>query len=174
MIAGISLAILPFAPKVDLTKDLIFSVLLPPLIFEAAFFLHWRELRRDLPVILILASAGVLLSAVVTAFGMAAIAGWPWAAALVFGVLIAATDPVSVIATFKEAGVKGRLRLLVEAESLAATGQRRYQGRRDGNADEGNAQSGRNGGIGTGSSPARAICSSPTTNGARQHDHHAS
>jgi NhaP-type Na+/H+ or K+/H+ antiporter len=38
--------------------------------------------------------------------------------ALVFGVLIAATDPVSVIATFKEAGVKGRLRILVEAESL--------------------------------------------------------
>ena len=37
---------------------------------------------------------------------------------MVFGVLISATDPVSVIATFKEAGVKGRLRLVVEAESL--------------------------------------------------------
>ena len=43
---------------------------------------------------------------------------WEWASALVFGVLISATDPVSVIATFKEQHVHGRLRLLVEAESL--------------------------------------------------------
>jgi CPA1 family monovalent cation:H+ antiporter len=46
------------------------------------------------------------------------LAGWGWQSAILFGVLIAATDPVSVIATFKEAGVYGRLRLLVEAESL--------------------------------------------------------
>jgi CPA1 family monovalent cation:H+ antiporter len=44
--------------------------------------------------------------------------GWVWPAAIIFGILIAATDPVSVIATFKEAKVEGRLRLLVEAESL--------------------------------------------------------
>jgi CPA1 family monovalent cation:H+ antiporter len=118
VVAGISLAFLPFAPKIDLTRDLIFMVLLPPLIFEAAFYLHWKELRRDLPVILILATVGVLLSAVSTALGMHFIAGWQSSGALVFGVLIAATDPVSVIALFKEAGVTGRLRLLVEAESL--------------------------------------------------------
>ena len=46
------------------------------------------------------------------------IIGWTWPAATLFGVLIAATDPVSIIATFKEAKVEGRLRLLVEAESL--------------------------------------------------------
>jgi CPA1 family monovalent cation:H+ antiporter len=43
---------------------------------------------------------------------------WEWSSALVFSVLIAATDPVSVIATFKEIGVRGRLRFLIEAESL--------------------------------------------------------
>lgn len=118
VVAGISLALLPFAPKVELTKDLIFTGLLPPLIFEAAFYLRWKELRRDLPVILVLATVGVLLSAAATAFGMHLVVGWPFPSALVFGVLIAATDPVSVIATFKEAGVTGRLHLLVEAESL--------------------------------------------------------
>jgi CPA1 family monovalent cation:H+ antiporter len=118
VVAGISLALLPFVPTVELTKELIFKLLLPPLIFEAAFYLHWKELRRDLPVILVLASLGVLLSAGATALGMHLAAGWPWWSALVFGVLIAATDPVSVVATFKEAGVTGRLRLLVEAESL--------------------------------------------------------
>jgi CPA1 family monovalent cation:H+ antiporter len=50
------------------------------------------------------------------------LAGWEWVSALLFGALIAATDPVSVIATFKEAGVHGRLRLLVEAESLLNDG----------------------------------------------------
>lgn len=118
VVAGIALAFLPFAPKVELTKGLIFTVLLPPLIFEAAFYLHWKALRRDLPVILALASVGVLLSAAVTALAMHFVAGWEWSSALVFGVLISATDPVSVIATFKEAGITGRLRLLVEAESL--------------------------------------------------------
>jgi CPA1 family monovalent cation:H+ antiporter len=118
VVAGITLAISPFAPTVELTKDLIFTVLLPPLIFEAAFYLNWNKLRADLPVILVLATAGVLISAAATALGMNLLVGWPWAGALVFGVLIAATDPVSVIATFKEARVVGRLRLLVEAESL--------------------------------------------------------
>ena len=103
---------------ISLTKELIFSTLLPPLIFEAAYFLHWKELRRDFWLITTLASVGVVLSAAVTAVGMHYLAGWQWIGALVFGVLIAATDPVSVIATFKETGVKGRLRILVEAESL--------------------------------------------------------
>jgi CPA1 family monovalent cation:H+ antiporter len=50
------------------------------------------------------------------------LAQWPWLGALVFGALIAATDPVSVIATFKEAKVQGRLLVLIEAESLLNDG----------------------------------------------------
>lgn len=115
---GIVLALFSIQLNITLTKELIFTTLLPPLIFEAAFFLHWRELKRDFWVITTLASLGVALSAAVTAAGMHYLADWPWITALIFGVLIAATDPVSVIATFKEAGVHGRLRILVEAESL--------------------------------------------------------
>lgn len=116
--AGIILAVLPFAPKVSITRDLIFTALLPPLLFEAAFNIHWNQLRRNLPVIAVLATLGVLLSACATAAGMHYLAGWQWFAALVFGVLIAATDPVSVVATFKEAKAQGRLPVLIEAESL--------------------------------------------------------
>jgi CPA1 family monovalent cation:H+ antiporter len=50
------------------------------------------------------------------------LAGWQWISALVFGALIAATDPVSVIATFKEAKAHGRLLVLIEAESLLNDG----------------------------------------------------
>jgi CPA1 family monovalent cation:H+ antiporter len=45
-------------------------------------------------------------------------ARWSWEGAALFGILMSATDPVSVITTFKEAGLHGRLRLLLESESL--------------------------------------------------------
>jgi CPA1 family monovalent cation:H+ antiporter len=120
--AGIILAFLPFAPRVILTKELIFTALLPPLLFEAAYYIQWDRLRRDSPIIVVLATLGVLLSAMATATGMHYLMHWQWIAALVFGVLIAATDPVSVIATFKEAKAKGRLLVLIEAESLLNDG----------------------------------------------------
>jgi CPA1 family monovalent cation:H+ antiporter len=118
VLAGIALAFVPYSAGLPLTRDLIFTTLLPPLVFEAAFQLSWKPLRRDLPVILLLATAGVLLAAALTTVGMHYVAGWPWVAAMVFGALIAATDPVSVIAAFKECGIHGRLRILMEAESL--------------------------------------------------------
>lgn len=118
VLAGIALSFFPFGPRLELSKELIFTVLLPPLIFEATLFIRWRELIYNLPVILVFATGGVVFSALLTIAGMVYLAGWAWQSAALFGILIAATDPVSVIATFKEAGVHGRLRLLVEAESL--------------------------------------------------------
>ncbi len=120
--AGIVLALVPFSPKVALTKELLFTVLLPPLIFEGALSISWKQLRPELPIVLTLATAGVVISAGATGIGMYYLAGWPWLSAMVFGVLIAATDPVSVIATFKEAKAHGRLLLLVESESLLNDG----------------------------------------------------
>jgi CPA1 family monovalent cation:H+ antiporter len=118
VLTGIILSLFPFFARVPFSKELVFNIFLPPLVFEAALQIHWKELRRDLPVIVTLATVGVCLSWGVTALGMHYLAGWEWTGALFFGALIAATDPVSVIATFKEAKVHGRLRLLVEAESL--------------------------------------------------------
>ena len=120
--AGIALAFVPFAPQVDLTRELIFTALLPPLLFEAALNLSWPRLKKDFLPIVVLATLGVALSGAVTAAGMHWAAGWGWMSALIFGSLIAATDPVSVIATFKEAGTKGRLLVLIEAESLLNDG----------------------------------------------------
>jgi len=120
--AGIGIAFLPFSLTVDLTRDLIFTGLLPPLIFEAAFQLDWKQLRKDLPVITLLATVGVLLSAAITAAGVRYLQNWDWTSAIAFGVLIAATDPVSVVATFREARAHGRLLVLIESESLLNDG----------------------------------------------------
>lgn len=120
--AGMGLYFLHIHIQWHLSRDLIFSVFLPPLIFEAALFISWRELKRDFPVVALLATVGVLLASAATATGMHFALRWDWGSAIVFGVLIAATDPVSVIATFKEAGVRGRLKLLIESESLLNDG----------------------------------------------------
>ncbi|WP_322806962.1 sodium:proton antiporter [Thermanaerothrix sp.] len=118
VLAGLALALFPRFSEITLTRDLIFTLFLPPLVFEAALYLRWHDLKRDFVLILSLATLGVLLTATVTALGMVYLAHWAWPMATLLGALIAATDPVTVIAMFKEAAVRGRLRLLVEAESL--------------------------------------------------------
>jgi CPA1 family monovalent cation:H+ antiporter len=118
VIAGVVLAVARVNIGVPLTHDLIYNIVLPPLLFEAALNIHWRELRRDLLPVLTLAVFGTVISAAVVAAGMAFFLHWPVPQALVFGVLIAATDPVAVIALFKDNGITGRLRLMVESESL--------------------------------------------------------
>jgi len=122
VLAGMALYFSHIYMRWHLSRELKFSVFLPPLVFEAALFIPWDELRKDLPVVGLLATLGVVLAAGVTAIGMRYGLDWDWASAIVFGVLIAATDPVAVIATFKEAKVPGRLRLLIEAESLLNDG----------------------------------------------------
>src|SRR3954452_14691618 len=122
--AGLLIALLPNGPRLRLARDLIFDILLPPallfavslppLIFEAALQLEWRRFRDELPLTLVLALVGVALAAGVVAAGMHAFAHWSWIGALLFGVLIAATDPVAVIASFREIGVTPRLAMVVE------------------------------------------------------------
>lgn len=120
--AGIALAVIHVTIDFPLSKNVVFLVFLPPLVFEAALNIRWSALRRDLPVVMTLAFVGVTVSAGVVAAGMHFIIGWSWVAAALFGSLIAATDPVAVIAFFKETKVPDRLHLLVESESLLNDG----------------------------------------------------
>jgi CPA1 family monovalent cation:H+ antiporter len=122
VVAGIALALLPTGVELPLTRDLIFSVFLPPLIFEAALQLKWDDFRRDLPLTLGLAFPGVAIAASVVTACMHFAVGWSWIGSAFFGVLIAATDPVSVIAAFKEMKAERRLSMVVETESLLNDG----------------------------------------------------
>ena len=101
-----------------LSPEIMLFVFLPALIFESGFALDARQMIKDLPPILILAIPAMLMSTFVVGLGV-----W-WAldvkliVALVFGALISATDPVAVVALFKELGAPNRLNVLVEGESL--------------------------------------------------------
>jgi CPA1 family monovalent cation:H+ antiporter len=120
--AGLLISLIPNRPDVPLSRDLIFNVLLPPLIFDAALQLDWKPFRRELPLTLTLAFLGVMGASAVVAAGMHFLIGWSWIGAALFAVLIAATDPVSVIAAFKEMNAEKRLCMIVESESLMNDG----------------------------------------------------
>ncbi|MFL6741360.1 MAG: cation:proton antiporter [Sphingomicrobium sp.] len=122
VVAGFLIALLPSSPEVPLSPALIFNVFLPPLVFEAAMQLDWRRFRNELPLTLTLALFGVAIAAALVAAGMHWLVGWSWIGAGLFGILIAATDPVSVIAAFREMRCQPRVSMVVESESLLNDG----------------------------------------------------
>ena len=95
-----------------------FFLFLPALIFEAGFNLDARQLIKDLAPVLILAISALLISTAIIGFSLSLALGLDLGVALLFGALISATDPVAVIALFKELGAPARLTVLVEGESL--------------------------------------------------------
>jgi CPA1 family monovalent cation:H+ antiporter len=103
-------------------KELLVNLFLPILIFEAALGLSTREFMRNLVAITALATVALVISAALVGMGLYFSLGIPLVAALVFGVLISATDPVAVVAVFRDLGVPKRLLTLVEGESLLNDG----------------------------------------------------
>jgi CPA1 family monovalent cation:H+ antiporter len=104
--------------QVELTSELILALLLPPLVFEAAFHIEFAKLRRSLVTIALLAIPGVILNMLIVGGILNFGTGLSLSVALVFGALIAATDPVSVVAIFRRLGAPKRLEMLLEGESL--------------------------------------------------------
>ncbi len=117
VVAGLVLGISGSAFDVPLTDDIILTVFLPALLFEAAYNLPWTRLRAEIGVITRLAIPGVVISTGIVGAVMHFV-GLPWGVAMLFGALISATDPVSVLATFRQLGTDRRLSIIVEGESL--------------------------------------------------------
>ena len=101
-----------------LTPDLVLFVFLPALIFESALSLNARQLIKDIAPVLVLAVPALLFSTFAVGLGVWMLLPVEFIVALLFGALISATDPVAVIALFKELGTPERLTILVEGESL--------------------------------------------------------
>lgn len=119
VLVGLILSIFPNFLGLNVSSDLILDLLVPPLIFEATLQIRWSALRRDLVPILLLAVLGVIISTLIV--GQIITLVLPeisLLAAIAFGALISATDPVAVVAFFRSLGVSKRLAVLVEGESL--------------------------------------------------------
>jgi CPA1 family monovalent cation:H+ antiporter len=111
-----------------LSQELLYTVFLPGLIFEAAYHLEYTHVRESKWMILGLVAPGVVMGTLFTA-ALLLVAGradpaasLPLRPAILFAALIAATDPIAVVALFKEVGAPRRLSVLVEGESLLNDG----------------------------------------------------
>lgn len=121
VLAGVALA---WQSDIDLqlSPRIFLSLFIPPLVFEAAFHLNFEDLRRNIRPILLLAVPGVIVTTLLVGGVLSWGAGLTISTAMVFGALIAAVDPVAVIAIFRKLGVPKRLETLVEGESLLNDG----------------------------------------------------
>ena len=129
MAVGLILGSLHILNPPHLTQELLYSIFLPPLIFESAIHIKASDIQKDLFPVTTLVVPGVILSTLITAAIVIAVSIYfpqipaiSWPLGILFGAAVAATDPVAVVATFRQLGVSRRLRLLVESESLLNDG----------------------------------------------------
>ncbi len=129
VVAGLVLGLVHAFQPPQLTKDLLYTIFLPGLLFEAAFHINFGQFWRNRLTIFSLAVPGVIAATALTTVILTPVAdvldyvqNFDWRYALVFGALIAATDPIAVVAMFKELGAPKRLSVLIEGESLLNDG----------------------------------------------------
>jgi CPA1 family monovalent cation:H+ antiporter len=119
VIGGLALAVVPGLPTVVLNPDLVFLVFLPPILWSAAYFTSWREFRRNLRPISLLAVGLVLATtAAVAAMAHALLPGIGWAEAIALGAIVSPPDAVSATAIGKRLGIPNRVVTILEGESL--------------------------------------------------------
>ncbi len=119
VIGGLLLSLFPRAPRVELNPDLVFLVILPPLLFLSAFLTSWREFRYNLVSITMLAFGLVGF----TVIGAAAacrwlIPGFDWRMGLVLGAVVSTTDAIAATAIAKRLHLPKRIMDILEGESL--------------------------------------------------------
>ena len=101
-----------------LTEELILFIFLPPLLFEGAIHFELTDLRRNMKTIGALAFPGLMVSGFLAGYLIQRMTGLPMTVALLVGVMVTPTDPISVLALFKKLGVSKRLSMIVEGESV--------------------------------------------------------
>lgn len=101
-----------------LSSETLILVFLPALLFETAIAIDVRRLTDDVAPILLLAVVAVLVSTFIVGFALNAFADIGLVACLLLAAILSTTDPVAVVAIFRDLGVPDRLSMLVEGESL--------------------------------------------------------
>src|ERR1700680_1668811 len=118
VIAGLLIGIIPHSQAIELTPGLVLFVFLPPLLFDGGWSVDVDEMRKNWAPISLLATVGVLLGILLSYVLLVFVAHVPAQTALIFGAIVAATDPVAVLALFKAVRVNANLLSIVEGESL--------------------------------------------------------
>src|SRR6478672_2550684 len=118
VLGGLALGFVPRLPAVNLNPDVVFYFFLPAIIYPAALFTSWRDFRRDLRPILLLA-VGLVLATMVSVAWIAhtLIPSLPWAAAFALGAIVSPPDAIAATAVIKRLSVPQRIQTILEGES---------------------------------------------------------
>ena len=122
VVAGLAITVFAPGQRIEVTPELILAVMIPGLVFQAAYKIDVIELRRTFGTVAVLAAPGVIITALVVALVVPALTGLGTAQAVVLGAAVSATDPVAVVSLFRRVGAPPRLSTLVDAESLLNDG----------------------------------------------------
>lgn len=119
IIAGIAVGFIPSLPKIDLNPEIVFLIFLPPLLYDAAFNISFKEFRTNINTITTLAIPLVFI----TATGIAVVAhfiipGMSWPLSFVLGAILSATDAVAAMSITKGLGLSHKTNTILEGESL--------------------------------------------------------
>jgi CPA1 family monovalent cation:H+ antiporter len=119
VIGGLILGVVPGMPRIQLNPDLVFLVVLPPILWGAAYFTSWRDFRQNLRPITWLAVGLVLVTtAMVAVLTHAVLPGISWAGAVVLGAIVSPPDAIAATAIARKLGIPRRLVTILEGESL--------------------------------------------------------
>jgi monovalent cation/hydrogen antiporter len=119
VIGGLILSFVPHVPRIELNPDVVFLLILPPLLFSSAYVTSWREFRFNL------VSIGMLAFGLVafTVFGVGFAARWflpgfDWRMGLVLGAVVSTTDAVAATSIAQRVGLPKGITDILEGESL--------------------------------------------------------
>ena len=119
VIGGLLLGFVPGIPGITLNPDLIFLVVLPPLLYAAAWTTSWRDFRYNLVSIFLLAFGLVGFTVLAVALVAPRIfSGFDWRLGLVLGAVVAPTDAIAATSIARRVGLPGRIVDILEGESL--------------------------------------------------------
>jgi monovalent cation/hydrogen antiporter len=119
VLGGLALNFTPRLPAVNLNPDIVFYFILPALIYPAALFTSWRDFRRNLRPIVLLAIGLVLATTLAVAWiAHSTVPALPWAAAFALGAIVSPPDAVATTTIIRRLGVPHRIQVILEGESL--------------------------------------------------------
>jgi Na+/H+ antiporter len=119
VVAGISLALIPGLPSIELAPELVLLVILPPLIYAAGVAMSWREFRFNLRPIFLLAFGAVVFTTCAVAMAAHYVLGLPWAIGFLLGAIVSPPDVVAPLAVARKLHLPRRLLLVLEGEGVA-------------------------------------------------------
>src|ERR1700753_2572961 len=119
LLGGVALAFVPGVPWLELPPELVFLLVLPPLIYSASVSMSWREFKFNLRPIMLLAVGSVIFTAFAVAAGTHYLIGLPWNVGFLLGALVAPPDFVAPLAIARRLGLPRRILVVLEGEGLA-------------------------------------------------------